>query len=100
MPPIHGRTGVRPAYRPQTFVTDAEGYWRPSKLLVGLHEPQGRQYIEALRELRSQLILGRWFKEVGRTALAVTGSRSGDWPQHHRAANLADVWRSSVSARC
>jgi len=70
-----GRTGVRPAYRPQTFITDAEGQWNPSKLLIGMHQPQSRQ-TEALRELRSQLIL-RWFKE-GKTTLAVTGSRSGD----------------------
>ncbi len=70
-----GRTGVRPAYRPQTFITDAEGQWNPSKLLIGMHQPQSRQ-TEALRELRSQLIL-RWFKD-GRTTLAVTGGRSGD----------------------
>jgi protein-tyrosine kinase len=82
-----GRTGVRPAYRPQTFVIDAEGQWRPSKALVGLHEPQSR-HTEALRELRSQLIL-RWFKE-GRTTLAVTGGRSGDGCSTI-AANLAIV---------
>jgi len=70
-----GRTGVRPAYRPQTFVTDTDGQWHPSKLLVGMHQPQSRQ-TEALRELRSQLIL-RWFKD-GRTSLAVAGARSGD----------------------
>lgn len=70
-----GRTGVRPAFRPQTFVTDAEGRWKSSPLLVGMHQPQGRQ-TEALRELRSQLIL-RWFKD-GKTTLAVTGGRSGD----------------------
>ena len=82
-----GRTGIRPAYRPQTFITDADGQWRPNKLLVGLHEPQGR-HTEALRELRSQLIL-RWFKD-GRTALAVTGARSGDGCSTI-AANLAIV---------
>ncbi len=70
-----GRTGVRPAFRPTTFITDAEGQWNPSPLLVGMCEPQGRQ-TEALRELRSQLIL-RWFKD-GKSALAVTGGRSGD----------------------
>jgi len=70
-----GRTGVRPAFRPQTFVTDAEGQWNPSPLLVGMHQPQGRQ-TEALRELRSQLIL-RWFKD-GRSTLAVAGARKGD----------------------
>jgi chain length determinant protein tyrosine kinase EpsG len=70
-----GCTGVRPAYRPQTFITDAEGQWNPSKLLIGMHQPQSR-HTEALRELRSQLIL-RWFKD-GRTTLAVTGGRSGD----------------------
>jgi hypothetical protein len=36
-----GRTGIRPAYRAKTFITDADGQWRPSKLLVGLNEPQG-----------------------------------------------------------
>jgi len=70
-----GRTGVRPAYRPQTFITDDEGQWNPSKQLVGMHQPQSHQ-TEALRELRSQLIL-RWFKE-GRVSLAVAGGRSGD----------------------
>ena len=82
-----GRTGIRPAYRPQTFITDASGQWHPSKLLVGLQEPQGR-HTEALRELRSQLIL-RWFKD-GRTALAVTGGRGGDGCSTI-AANLAIV---------
>ncbi len=38
-----GRTGVRPAYRPQTFITDAEGQWNPSRLLIGMHQPQSRQ---------------------------------------------------------
>ncbi|MEJ0039315.1 MAG: polysaccharide biosynthesis tyrosine autokinase [Gammaproteobacteria bacterium] len=82
-----GRTGIRPAYRPQTFVTDAEGQWRPSKLLFGLHEAQG-PHTESMRELRSQLIL-RWFKD-GRTTLAVTGGRSGDGCSTI-AANLAIV---------
>jgi protein-tyrosine kinase len=82
-----GRTGVRPAYRPQTFITDADGQWHPSKLLVGIHQPQGA-HTEALRELRSQLIL-RWFKD-GRTALAVTSGRSGNGCSTV-AANLAIV---------
>src|SRR5690242_16118804 len=72
-----GRTGVRP------ILAD----WKPSPLLVALHEPQGR-HTEALRELRSQLIL-RWFKD-GRTALAVTGARGGDGCSTI-AANLAIV---------
>jgi protein-tyrosine kinase len=82
-----GRTGVRPAYRPQTFITDESGQWAPSKLLIGMQQPQSRQ-TEAFRELRSQLIL-RWFKD-GRTALAVTGGRSGDGCSSV-AANLAIV---------
>ena len=70
-----GRTGIRPAFRPQTLEIDEQGQWRSSPLLVGIHQPQGR-LTEALRELRSQLIL-RWFKD-GKTALAVTGARSRD----------------------
>lgn len=70
-----GRTGVRPAFRPQTFITDEKGHWNPSALLVAMHQPQERQ-TEAMRELRSQLIL-RWFKE-GKTTLAVAGGRSGE----------------------
>ncbi len=98
MPLIPGRTGIRPAYRPQTFITDADGQWRPSKLLVGLHEPQGR-HTEALRELRSQLIL--------QMVQGWTHGAGGDWrskrrrPQHDcgescdcsraaRRANVAD----------
>jgi chain length determinant protein tyrosine kinase EpsG len=82
-----GRTGVRPALRPQEFVTDAEGEWKPSALLIGIHQPQSR-HTEALRELRSQLIL-RWFKD-GKTTLAVTGARSRDGSSVV-AANLAIV---------
>jgi chain length determinant protein tyrosine kinase EpsG len=52
-----------------------------------MHQPQSRE-TEALRELRSQLIL-RWFKD-GRTTLAVTGGRSGDGCSSV-AANLAIV---------
>lgn len=82
-----GRTGVRPAFRPQTLETDEHGQWTSSPLLVGLHQPQGR-LTEAMRELRSQLIL-RWFKD-GRTALAVTGARPRDGSSVI-AANLAIV---------
>src|SRR5512138_3049445 len=82
-----GRTGVRAALRPQTFITDDLGQWAASPLLVGFHQPQGR-LTEALRELRSQLIL-RWFKD-GKTALAVTGARARDGSSVI-AANLAIV---------
>jgi len=82
-----GRTGVRAAFRPQTFVTDDFGQWVSSPLLVALHQPQGR-VTEQMRELRSQLIL-RWFKD-GKTALAVTGARARDGSSVI-AANLAIV---------
>jgi protein-tyrosine kinase len=82
-----GRTGVRPVLNLQSFLTDAEGEWSPSNLLVGMKQPQSRQ-TEALRELRSQLIL-RWFKD-GRTTLAITAGRSGDGCSTV-AANLAIV---------
>jgi Mrp family chromosome partitioning ATPase len=82
-----GRTGVRPAFRPQTLVTDEHGMWKSSPLLVGIHDSQGR-VTEAMRELRSQLIL-RWFKD-GKTALAVAGARSRDGSSVI-AANLAIV---------
>lgn len=82
-----GRTGIRAALRPQTFVADEQGNWAASPLLVALHQPQER-LTEALRELRSQLIL-RWFRD-GKIALAVTGARSRDGSSVV-AANLAIV---------
>jgi chain length determinant protein tyrosine kinase EpsG len=76
--PLPARTAPRPSPRVQSLAA-------LSPKLVAAHDTSGAA-AEALRELRSQLIL-RWFGEQQR-ALAVVGARAED-PADTVAANLA-----------